>query len=53
MRLEIIDDGSGFDDQQPRRGFGLVTMKDRAEGLGGKLRVDTHRGGGTRVELEL
>ena len=53
MRLEIVDDGSGFDDQQPRRGFGLVTMKDRAEGLGGKLRVDTRRGAGTRVELEL
>ncbi len=53
MRLAIVDDGSGFDDQQPRRGFGLVTMKDRAEGLGGKLRVDTRRGAGTRVELEL
>jgi signal transduction histidine kinase len=53
MRLEIVDDGSGFDDEQPRRGFGLVTMKDRAEGLGGKLRVDSRRGVGTRVELEL
>ena len=53
MRLEVVDDGEGFDEDQPRRGFGLVTMKDRAEALGGKLKVDSRRGAGTRVELEL
>lgn len=53
MRLGVVDDGEGFDEQQPKRGFGLVTMKDRAEALGGKLRVDTRRGAGTKVELEL
>jgi signal transduction histidine kinase len=54
MRLGIVDDGAGFDDDgQPRRGFGLVTMKDRAEALGGKLRIDSRRGAGTKVELEL
>ncbi len=53
MRLEVADDGAGFDDEQPRSGFGLVTMKDRADALGGKLRIDSRRGGGTRVELEL
>jgi signal transduction histidine kinase len=53
MRLEIVDDGEGFDDQHPRRGFGLVTMRDRADALGGKLRIDSRRGGGTKVELEL
>jgi signal transduction histidine kinase len=31
----------------------LVTMNDRAEALGGKLRIDSRRGAGTRVELEL
>jgi signal transduction histidine kinase len=53
MRLGIVDDGVGFDDKEPRRGFGLITMKDRAEALGGKLRVDSRRGTGTKVELEL
>jgi signal transduction histidine kinase len=53
MRLGIVDDGEGFDEEQPRRGFGLVTMKDRADALGGKLRVDSRRGVGTKVELEL
>ena len=53
MRLRVVDDGVGFDDEQPRRGFGLATMRDRAEGLGGKLQIDSRRGSGTKVELEL
>jgi signal transduction histidine kinase len=53
MRLQVVDDGAGFDEDQPRRGFGLVTMRDRAEALGGKLRIDSRRGAGTKVELEL
>jgi signal transduction histidine kinase len=53
MRLEVTDDGEGFDEEQPRSGFGLVTMKDRAEALGGELRIDSRRGAGTKVELEL
>jgi signal transduction histidine kinase len=53
MRLGVVDDGEGFDEEAPRAGFGLITMKDRAEALGGKLRIDSRRGRGTRVELEL
>jgi signal transduction histidine kinase len=53
MRLGVEDDGTGFEEEQPRRGFGLVTMKDRAEALGGKLNIDSRRGVGTKVELEL
>jgi signal transduction histidine kinase len=53
MRLKVVDDGDGFDDEQLRRGYGLVTMSERAEALGGKLRIDSRRGAGTRVELEL
>jgi signal transduction histidine kinase len=53
IRLGVTDDGEGFDEEEPKRGFGLVTMKDRAEALGGKLHIDTRRGSGTKVELEL
>jgi signal transduction histidine kinase len=53
VRLGVEDDGAGFDEEQPKRGFGLVTMKDRAEALGGKLNIDSRRGAGTKVELEL
>jgi signal transduction histidine kinase len=53
MRLRVVDDGVGFDQEPPRKGFGLATMRDRAEGLGGKLRIRSRRGSGTQVELEL
>jgi len=53
MRLRVVDDGVGFDQEPPRKGFGLATMRDRAEGLGGKLHIRSRRGGGTEVELEL
>jgi signal transduction histidine kinase len=53
MRLEIADDGAGFDQNELRRGFGLVTMRDRADALGARLRIDSRRGAGTRVNLEL
>jgi signal transduction histidine kinase len=54
MRLEVADDGIGFDDEpQAAHGFGMTTMRDRAAALGGRLRVHSRRGAGTRVELEL
>jgi signal transduction histidine kinase len=53
MRLEVVDHGAGFDGDQQGRGFGLVTMKERAEALGAKLRIESRRGAGTKVELEL
>jgi signal transduction histidine kinase len=56
MRLEIVDDGVGFD-QEPehpdRNGFGLATMRDRADALGAKLHIQSRKGSGTKVELEL
>jgi signal transduction histidine kinase len=52
VRLEVVDDGVGFE-QESRRGFGLITMRDRAEALGAKLHIRSRRGGGTQVELEL
>jgi signal transduction histidine kinase len=53
MRLRVVDDGVGFDQEPPRKGFGLATMRDRADGLGAKLRIRSRRGAGTQVELEL
>jgi signal transduction histidine kinase len=49
--VEVIDDGVGGADTE--RGTGLRGLADRVEALGGRLRVWTPRGGGTRVKAEL
>jgi signal transduction histidine kinase len=51
-RLEIADDGRGFDVHAPRAGaggLGLHTMRDRVTELGGRLTIDSAPGEGTRV----
>jgi signal transduction histidine kinase len=49
--VEVVDDGVGGAD--PRRGSGLRGLADRVEALGGRLRVWSPEGGGTRVEAEI
>lgn len=48
LRLRIIDDGSGFDEQavrlDPRRGIGLRNMRERVESIGGRFSVTSHSG---------
>jgi signal transduction histidine kinase/ligand-binding sensor domain-containing protein len=55
LYLGIIDDGRGFDqhDVFASRGghFGVIGMRERAERLGGELRLASHPGQGTQVEV--
>lgn len=52
--LTIQDDGIGFDMSKHTSGhFGLVGMKERAELAGGTLRVESAKGKGTKVVLEI
>lgn len=53
--LSIADDGKGFDpaDASAGEGFGLTSMRERAELAGGTLDIATGRGVGTRVEVRL
>jgi signal transduction histidine kinase len=61
VRIEVRDDGRGFDPQavHGRRrgtgqgGFGLDSMRDRAHGLGGSVRIQSEPGAGTTVAVEL
>ena len=48
--VEVTDDGVGGADSE--RGSGLRGLADRVEALGGRLRVWTPVGGGTRVRAE-
>jgi signal transduction histidine kinase len=49
--VEVVDDGIGGADTE--RGSGLRGLADRVEALGGRLRVWTPHGGGTRVRAEI
>ncbi len=57
LRLAISDDGCGFHDRVstngPETGFGLTSMQERAEDLGGELELRSHPGEGTKVEVML
>ncbi|MFI2639430.1 GAF domain-containing sensor histidine kinase [Streptomyces sp. NPDC018610] len=53
--LRVSDDGSGFDQGTVRsagRHLGLVSMRDRASGVGGTLTVESAPGKGTTIEME-
>ena len=55
LYLRIVDNGRGFDqkDAFSSRGghFGLIGMRERAERLGGELRLSSHPGEGTELEV--
>jgi signal transduction histidine kinase/ligand-binding sensor domain-containing protein len=55
VRLQVRDDGIGIDPLYIRAGreghFGLAGMRERAETIGGRLRVFSALGAGTEIEL--
>lgn len=50
--IEINDDGRGFADTATR-GTGLSSMRERAEAVGGRLRIESAPGHGTRIDVDL
>lgn len=52
VRLDIADDGVGFDASAPA-GIGTTSMRERAEGLGGRLQIRRRDPRGTVVEAHL
>jgi nitrate/nitrite-specific signal transduction histidine kinase len=57
LRVSVEDDGVGWNREastsRDRLHFGLDTMRERAEGLGGTVEIDTAPGRGTRVVATL
>jgi signal transduction histidine kinase len=54
--LQIRDHGIGFDANEilsPPRGWGLASMRERSEAVGGKFRLVTSRGTGTTIEVRI
>lgn len=56
VTLTIADDGVGFDPARvdpARPSWGLTIMRERAEGVGARLEVESARGNGTLVRVEI
>lgn len=54
LHLRVEDDGVGFDpDATDGEGFGLMTMRERAEAIGAEFAVVSSIGRGTSVEVRL
>lgn len=53
IRLQISDDGRGFDHLLPHRGEGLASMAARAERLGARLDIVSDSQAGTEIRLRL
>lgn len=57
LHAEIVDNGTGFDfakvTQQTRTHLGSIGMEERAESVGGTLKITARRGEGTRVSLRV
>jgi len=54
VMLKITDNGRGFataTDQEPGHGYGLTTMRERAQRLGGKIEIATGPRTGTEVKM--
>ncbi|MFC5782035.1 MULTISPECIES: GAF domain-containing sensor histidine kinase [Streptomyces] len=54
--LRVTDDGGGFEPNAVRhagRHLGLVSMRDRSGGVGGRLTVESEPGKGTTIEMEV
>jgi PAS domain S-box-containing protein len=55
IRLTISDDGAGFDLERVRAkgSLGLVSMRERVRVVHGRLSLDSVKGRGTRVEVQV
>lgn len=53
VRLVVEDDGVGFDVGVAAGSFGLQAMRERAEGLGGRVKLNSAPGEGVRIEVAL
>jgi signal transduction histidine kinase len=49
LRIKVHDDGRGFEPSEPSEGFGLVSMRERAELAGGTLELHSAAGEGTTI----
>lgn len=53
IRLEVRDNGRGFDSAKTNGGFGVRGIKERVNGMGGQLTIQSAEGRGTMISIVL
>ena len=53
LLLGLSDNGRGFDLARESDGHGLLSMRDRAQGIGGELELTSRPGQGTTITLKI
>ena len=53
VRLNVRDNGRGFDPGQKHEGFGLQGIRERAQDMGGRFSLKTSEGKGTEISIML
>jgi len=53
LRMELRDNGRGFDPAGKYDGFGLLGMRERVEAMGGRLNIQSANGMGTAILIVL
>jgi two-component system sensor histidine kinase UhpB len=53
LKIEVLDDGEGFDPALASEGIGIIGMRERVFAVGGSIRVQSRPGEGTLVAITL
>jgi PAS domain S-box-containing protein len=53
VRLILRDNGRGFDPASAHDGFGLLGIRERVQGMGGRLNIQSASGEGTTISIVL
>ena len=53
LKMTVVDDGRGFESRNGTSTAGIRGMRERAVMVGGRLEIESARGGGTTVRLTL
>jgi two-component system sensor histidine kinase UhpB len=53
LKIEVLDDGEGFDPALASEGIGIIGMRERVFAVGGSIRVESRPGEGTLVAIQL
>jgi NarL family two-component system sensor histidine kinase LiaS len=52
--LQISDDGKGFNPlQEKKASYGLKTMRERCEEIGGQIKITSREAAGTRIDIRI